>query len=494
MLWREKAVSECYALGDGQTLAVKEEIAVDSITLKNFRCFREEQTARLAPLTLLVGENSTGKTSFMAMIRALCDVLYGGRAPDFKEEPYDLGSFDEIAHYRGGKGGRADSFGAGFQATFETVQKRRRRSKDKGQTYRFDATFEKNGSAPVLGKAHLERKDVWIEISRKNQSWETSFGTSNGAWRVSKTSLIHLGADQDSLPFFHSFLWRLGLGSFELKKGAERIASRGPKQPTTNDLERIEQLAEIPGRIGFYFAGEQPYTSERPYAGAPVRSRPRRTYDPARPTPDPEGDYIPMYLAHLSHHDPDKWKRLKKALEDFGKEAGLFDEIYIRHLGKRDSEPFQVQVRKSGTRAKSPKGPRRNLIDVGYGVSQVLPVITELLQEDASPMFLLQQPEVHLHPSAQAALGSLFCRVAGPERQLLVETHGDHLLSRVRMDVRDGASDLKPEDVSILFFERDDLDVRIHSIGLDEEGNVRGAPATYRKFFMEETRRSLWKR
>ena len=109
-------------------------------------------------------------------------------------------------------------------------------------------------------------------------------------------------------------------------------------------------------------------------------------------------------------------------------------------------------------------------------------------------MFLLQQPEVHLHPSAQAALGSLFCRVAGPDRQLIVETHGDHLLSRVRMDVRDGASDLKPEDVSILFFERDDLDVRIHSIGLDEEGNVRGAPPTYRRFFMEETRRSLWKR
>ena len=48
---------------------------MDSITLENFRCFRERQTAaRLAPLTLLVGENSTGKTSFMALIRALWDV------------------------------------------------------------------------------------------------------------------------------------------------------------------------------------------------------------------------------------------------------------------------------------------------------------------------------------------------------------------------------------------------------------------------------------
>ena len=106
----------------------------------------------------------------------------------------------------------------------------------------------------------------------------------------------------------------------------------------------------------------------------------------------------------------------------------------MKPLGKRGGEPFQVHVRKFGRRA---KGPFRNLIDVGYGVSQVLPVVTDLFRDDAPPMFLLQQPEVHLHPSAQAALGSLFCQIAGNRRQLVVETHSDHLLDRVRMDVRD---------------------------------------------------------
>ena len=120
-----------------------------------------------------------------------------------------------------------------------------------------------------------------------------------------------------------------------------------------------------------------------------------------------------------------------------------------------------MHVRKYGRRT---KGPTRNLIDVGYGVSQVLPILTELFRDAATPMFLLQQPEVHLHPSAQAALGSLFCRIARRQRQLVIETHSDHLLDRVRMDVRDGSSKLKPEDVSILFFERGDLDVRIHSL------------------------------
>ena len=147
-----------------------------------------------------------------------------------------------------------------------------------------------------------------------------------------------------------------------------------------------------------------------------------------------------------------------------------------------------MHVRKFGRRA---KGPLRNLIDVGYGVSQALPVITELFRDSETPMFLLQQPEVHLHPSAQAALGSLFCEIASPRRQLVVETHSDHMLDRVRMDVRDGTTKLQPDDVSILFFERGDLDVRIHSLRLDAEGNVLGAPPSYRRFFMEESRRSL---
>ena len=65
---------------------------MDEITLENFRCFHEKQRARLAPLTLLVGENSVGKTSFMALIRALWSISYNLRVPDFKESPYDLGA------------------------------------------------------------------------------------------------------------------------------------------------------------------------------------------------------------------------------------------------------------------------------------------------------------------------------------------------------------------------------------------------------------------
>ena len=76
---------------------------MDRIFLENYRCFREPQSAQLAPLTLLVGENSTGKTSFLALIRALWDVAFHNEVPDFREEPYDLGTFADVVHDRGGR-------------------------------------------------------------------------------------------------------------------------------------------------------------------------------------------------------------------------------------------------------------------------------------------------------------------------------------------------------------------------------------------------------
>ena len=75
--------------------------------------------------------------------------------------------------------------------------------------------------------------------------------------------------------------------------------------------------------------------------------------------------------------------------------------------------------------------------------------------------------------------------------QLVIETHSDHLLDRVRMDVRDRRTPLRPDDVSVLYFEPADLDVRIHSLEIDAQGNVLHAPDSYRRFFLSETQRSL---
>ena len=452
--------------------------------MENFRCFRKPQSARLAPLTLLVGENSTGKTSFLALVRVLWKVAFLDEVPDFREEPYDLGTFADVVHKRGGRSNQPADFAAGFGYTdsSRTIERHI-------DGLSFEVSFEEREGFPFPVVRRLAREGDWVEIRDKGRrSYSLGVGSETiGGQEIrdgksaflSGNRLESLGRAWHDDPYSFSDEPDFGTVVLADDSNARRLA------------ERIDSKLFPPG---------SPFSptmllamSKPPFASAPVRSRPRRTYDPIPQRNDPEGNHIPTLLASMYQNSSYRWELLKESLEIFGRESGLFDEISIKYWGKAEGSPFQVQVRKfSGSgRSRQIKGPWRNLIDVGYGVSQVLPVLTQLLDLEPALLFLLQQPEVHLHPKAQAALGSLFCSVAGPERQLIVETHSDYLLDRVRMDVRDKKTGLKPEDVSILYFERDGQEVNIHSLRLDEMGNVLDAPPGYGQFFMDEVSRSI---
>lgn len=463
--------------------------AVNGITLENFRCFREEQKARLAPLTLLVGENSTGKTSLLALIRAMREFVFQGRPPNFKASPYDLGSYSEIAHHRGGRGSRANSFTASISIEVPQLSYLRTRRFNANVLVQFEAIFREQGygSAPIPVRQHIAADGIgaWIEDSIEEDGFYIAHvKTERGEWELRIARNSRYPSDLGDYRFYFSA--NRTQGNFYDDDEIEI-------KPIGHSLEFNEQdegALRVFGRLGAQ--GQQFYNRRifrtESFASAPVRSRPLRTYDPGPSERAPEGEHVPMRIAELSSDQSDDWSTLKDRLEDFGKTSGLFDEIDIRQLGK-NSDPFQVQVRKGSRRL---KGPFRNLIDVGYGVSQVLPIVTELMMPSApTDLYLIQQPEVHLHPSAQAALGTLFCEIAAKGQQLIVETHSDHLMDRIRMDVRDAKSELKPDDVSLLYFEREGLDVKIRSLCFDENGNVLGAPSNYRRFFLEEVNRSL---
>ena len=438
------------------------------LRLRDFRCFREQQTARLAPLTLLVGENSTGKTSFLAAMRATLEVANYNADPDFRASPYDLGSFFEIAYRQrqnGGRGG-AESFTLGFRSAGEEVE-----------ALTMDATFTLgDGAAPTLSAVLWNTGDVWIRELRSKTGSDTDVGCASGSWRLppatgeTRSRYIY-GGDVALLDHF-------------LKAAAES-GEPGDLQPTekTHTVPSESDANELIGLLV-----ESARFRSGAFPAAPVRSSPLRTYDPVRLVQDPQGFSMPSFLADAYSREQDRWQQLKEGMEQFGRTSGLFDEIFVKRLGRYEFEPYQLEVRKWGKRR---KGAKRNLIDVGYGVSQVLPLVVELINPAGYSLFLLQQPEVHLHPSAQAALGSLFCETAASGRQIIAETHSDYIVDRILLDVRDKRTDLTPDDVSILYFERDDLSVTIHSIRIDDEGNVLNAPAGYRGFFRDELKRVI---
>ena len=453
------------------------------ITFKDFRCFHEQQTARLAPLTLLVGENSTGKTSFLALLRALAEFANTGETPRFTEPPYELGSFADIVHYTEGNL-RPQSFDAGFTAIYP-----RRGPVKASNPISFSVTFEEHAATPVPVRRRISHDEAWIEDRLAGKtSYSITCHTCRGDWNI---PFRRFGAGYGELSDYSRTL-----------NAALRLLRWPNAQHVDIDVDHFHPIAaspeiteadiiELRNIAERYFFSYRGHISDHIYAGAPIRSQPQRTYRPAHPTPDPEGNYIPSYFADLSVRNPSEWQILKGSLEKFGKDAGLFDSIDIMQYGEAGSGPFEIQIYQGDDKSQR----ARNLIDMGYGVSQILPIITELQhpipRRTAPAQYLLQQPEVHLHPSAQAALGSFLCDLASQQRQIFVETHSDYVVDRIRMDVRDRRTTLQDKDVSILYFERKDTGVTIHSLELDEEGQVNGQPESYRDFFMAEVRRQL---
>jgi predicted ATPase len=103
-------------------------------------------------------------------------------------------------------------------------------------------------------------------------------------------------------------------------------------------------------------------------------------------------------------------------------------------------------------------GAEHNICDVGFGCSQVLPVLTASLNlfngfraqpSRREPMLVVQEPEIHLHPNAQASLGSFFAGLLQQPGQLFIETHSDTLVLRLARHVADGT--LNAADVKIFY-------------------------------------------
>jgi hypothetical protein len=133
-----------------------------------------------------------------------------------------------------------------------------------------------------------------------------------------------------------------------------------------------------------------------------------------------------------------------------------------------------------------------NFADVGFGIGQAFPVLVEGLRTPADGLFIVQEPEIHLHPDAQLAMADYLVDLSSVGRTVIVETHSEALLLRIRRAVvgnRDRSGyrrRLQPHNVSIVHVASvGDGTSTVKPLKIDELGQIQGWPAG----FMEEATR-----
>lgn len=469
---------------------------VRKLIIEDVRCFAGRQEFEIRPLTYLVGENSTGKSTALGCFQAIYDFIYGRRTGlDFNVGPYQMGAFSEIVKRSNPKLTRFFlGLGIGAEEQGENLE------------YTLELSAKETGSEPVVSKQKISSQFGDVEFVVSNQDIDEHEQTENGLLSLLTRSQFEvIGFEKESTK--NLFTISLSRQAMEttvlsiLRTAKSRMARDSfisnlyDNTDTTKPVEReFEKFADVLSRLlggdtsislTEYITNPFKSTSDIPheiYSFAPLRSEPQRTYNPLREEVSPTGSDVPMVLMNVSKAKGVHWEKLKERLIEFGKSSGLFTDIQVRRLGKSMGDPFQIQVKV--------KGPKANLIDVGYGVNQILPILVRIFSSRSKVFYLMQQPEIHLHPKGQAELASLIIETINQERhRYIIETHSDAMINRARIEIMKGR--IAPQDVSLIYLEPVGNRVRVHNIRFDEQANLLGVPQGYRDFFLNESDRLL---
>lgn len=413
--------------------------------LNNYRGFAETFIP-LYKVNFFVGENSTGKSSVLSLLKLMSNAQFWN-FDEFNTEEIELGFFDELVSH-GLKGKKY------FQLGY------------------FNEDSDESTYPYVLAKYVNERGEPRLSelrIALKNHSILIVFNNTQYKIKYKQVDL-----EKPSLESFKTWIEDTDFTGikFQIVK-AEGFINR--YYEIRSALRKILSKDIIP--IGGF---SRPILTPTITWIAPIRTKPKRIYEYFKLTYSPEGNHIPLLIKNvLSNnlkHNISKSDFLS-ALENFGKESGLFDKIDIKNLGEDSSSSFIVNVFLNNVPLK--------ITNVGYGVGQVLPFLTEVLTSTDNKWLCIQQPEVHLHPRAQAALGEfIFSAAVNKGEHFLIETHSDFIIDRYRLCLKRGRKKIESQ---VLFFERRNGRNYITPIPIGKDGHYEeDQPKNFRTFFINE--------
>jgi hypothetical protein len=443
---------------------------VKYIFVDNFRGFARTLLS-IRDVNFFVGENSTGKTSLLALI-SLLNSPYFWFEQRFSTNEVKLGMFKDIVSV----GSQNKDY---FSIGLANIIPKKGKAKNGDESHAYLFTFVEEEGMPIINHytTVMMGEEIHVHFSRKSAKYKDE-GTCNlvDDYQLVKGLFLRWADSHQKVG--------TGYSTIRMPRGVrERRPDLIYAQLLLEDVIRKKQRAAP--RRSYYFSapfGEVVWL-------APIRTRPQRTYDAFRLDFSPEGEHTPYLikklLARRTPTQREQSERFLRFIEKFGKDSGLFKSISTKNYEpKITTSPFELDIilAKEGL----------SIDNVGYGVSQALPVIVEIFDRPKDTWFNIQQPEIHLHPRAQTALGELIFELASLEnKKFILETHSDFIVDGFRLRYKNDKTGPKPS-AHIVFFARNDGGNNMYEIDILENGEISDdQPSAYREFFVKEQMRLL---
>ncbi len=402
---------------------------INSVTIGNFKGIAESVTIPIKPITIFIGENSSGKSTVLHALAALsqtASVPNDQRALilDDEKAAVHLGRFIEIIHSRK----YADAIELGVNIGSVRVR-RARREPDKRQEGSEAVEAEVEGRYEF--KSTKRTQDISIASGEVKVGDET--------FRI-KRGKVFLSVENTRT----NALGRFGRGSGFILR--ERIMSR--------------KFADF-----FAFSSAQREIAEalaKTFYLGPFRQSPRRSYPTRGASPNQVGAEGESTIPLLANEAVQSKSRPHiNQIAGWLAMMGLGSKVGISRVATSDL--FDVSVR-------LPDGSDFPIADLGYGLSQVLPVLAQLSFAPQGATLLFEQPELHLHPLAQRPLASVFIDAVRKRGvHIVAETHSPHLFGQFQREVR--AQKLQPDEIALYRVRRAGGKTHIEPIFVDGNGD-----------------------
>lgn len=409
------------------------------LKLTNFKAWKDTEDLDLSPITVLLGTNSSGKSSLIQSLLLLKQTVQSpdrtihlNLGGDEINDLFDFGDFDDVLK-RGTSSPRQFllkfSFKAGKQSRIHSGT--------------FSCIYGRISSGGVAVQT--------LELTTGEHSFR-AIRRERGAYSIFLDDETQpRGKGRDLAP------------ERSISFPAEAITLFGADGALLEDLS-LAIRRELENIV---------------YLG-PLRRKPERDYVWNKTNPGgiaSDGYKAIDVLLSSALIKGDGNKRIIKSVSKWLNRMRLADGLEVHQLGR--STRYEVVVARAGSIC--------NIRDVGIGISQVLPVLTVAYFAPEGSTIVLEEPEIHLHPLAQSVLAELFVEVSAERNvQFIVETHSEHLFRR--MQTLMAKQQIKRDQVAMYFIEPGDAGASVRTLELDEYGRVKNWPEDFFGDTLGETR------